>query len=280
MANEMAGKVVIVTGGARGLGQAMVELIVEEGGQVIIADLRDDEGEALARSLGGAVRFRRTDVSSRDDMQALIDFAVSEFGGLHAMVNNAGLTDNIFASLLDADFGVFETIMNVNVLGVMLGTQIAARRMAAHGGGAVVNIASIAGARPGFGFPVYRASKAAVMNFTQSAASELGKHLVRVNCVCPGNIPTEMGAFNNAPGEEDLQDRIRAAVRDARMEWQPLKRQGWPRDIAEAVLFLCGNRSAQITGQVISVDGGSAACDSRSQIDDILAARAAVEAAG
>ena len=100
MANEMAGKVVIVTGGARGLGQAMVELIVEEGGQVIIADLRDDEGEALARSLGGAVRFRRSDVSSRDDMQALIDFAVSEFGGLHAMVNNAGLTDNIFASLL------------------------------------------------------------------------------------------------------------------------------------------------------------------------------------
>jgi len=280
MAGEMAGKVAIVTGGARGLGEAMVELIAEEGGSVVIADLREDEGQALAARLGGAVHFRRTDVSSRDDVQALVDFAVAEFGGLHAMVNNAGLTDNMFGPLLDADFGVFETIMGVNVLGTMLGTQIAARHMAANGGGAVVNISSISGVRPGFGFPVYRASKAAVMNFTQSAASELGKHLVRVNCICPGNIPTEMGAFNNAPGQEDLQERIRAAVRDTRMNWQPLKRQGAPRDIAEAVAFLCGDRSRQITGQIISVDGGSAACDSRSQIEDIMAARAVVEAAG
>lgn len=280
MAGEMAGKVAIVTGGARGLGEAMVELIVEEGGSVVIADLREEEGRALAARLGGAVRFRRTDVSSRDEVQALVDFAVAEFGGLHAMVNNAGLTDNMFGSLLDADFGVFEKIMGVNVLGTMLGTQIAARHMAANGGGAVVNISSISGVRAGFGFPVYRASKAAVLNFTQSAASELGKHLVRVNCICPGNIPTEMGAFNNAPGQEDLQERIRTAVRDTRMNWQPLKRQGAPRDIAEAVVFLCGDRSRQVTGQIMSVDGGSADCDARSQIDDIMAARAAVEAAG
>ena len=280
MANEMAGKVAIVTGGARGLGQAMVELFVEEGGRVVIADLREDEGAGLASALGDAARFRRTDVSSRDDVQGLVDFAVSEFGALHAMVNNAGLTDNMAGPLLDADFGMFEKIMNVNVLGTMLGTQIAARHMAAHGGGSIINISSISGVRAGFGFPVYRASKAAVMNFTQSAASELGKHLVRVNCICPGNIPTEMGAFNNAPGQEELQDRIRSAVRDVRMGWQPLKRQGAPRDIAEAVMFLAGNRSAQVTGQIMSVDGGSAACDSRSQIEDIMTARAAVEAAG
>ena len=280
MAGEMAGKVAIVTGGARGLGEAMVDLIVEEGGSVVIADLREEEGQALAARLGGAVRFRRTDVSSRDEVQALVDFAFAEFGGLHAMVNNAGLTDNMFGSLLDADFGVFETIMGVNVLGTMLGTQIAARHMAANGGGAVVNISSISGVRAGFGFPVYRASKAAVLNFTRSAASELGKHLVRVNCICPGNIPTEMGAYNNAPGQEDLQERIRAAVRETRMKWQPLQRQGAPRDIAEAVVFLCGDRSRQVTGQILSVDGGSADCDSRSQIEEIMDARAGVEAAG
>jgi NAD(P)-dependent dehydrogenase (short-subunit alcohol dehydrogenase family) len=279
MANEMAGKVTVITGAARGLGAAIAELFIAEGGKVVIADLRDAEGEALAARLGPAARFRRCDVSEPADMAALVDFAVSEFGGLHAMVNNAGLTDSTFGPLLEADFGAFERIMAVNVKGTMLGTQLAARHMASHGGGAVINISSISGVRPGFGFFSYRASKAAVINFSQSAASELGAHLIRVNCICPGNIPTEMGTYAHTPGMSEAKAaRIGEAIRGARMDWQPLKRQGSPRDIAEAVLFLASDRSAQVTGQVLSVDGGSAATDSRSQIADIMAARTRAEA--
>ncbi len=279
MAAELAGKVAIITGAARGLGAAMAELFVAEGARVVVADLRDEEGGALAARLGTAARYRRCDVASREEMQALVDFAVAEFGGLHAMVNNAGLTDPGFGRLIDADFEGFERIMAVNVKGAMLGTQIAARHMAAHGGGAVVNISSISGVRPGFGFFSYRASKAAVINFSQSAASELGEHLVRVNCICPGNIPTEMGSYAHTPGMSEAKAaRIGEAIRDARMGWQPLKRQGTPRDIAEAALFLASDRAAQISGQVLSVDGGSAATDSRSQIEEIMAARARAEA--
>ena len=281
MAGELAGKVAIVTGGARGLGQGMVELFVEEGAKVVIADVREDEGQALVSSLGDAVRFKRTDVSQRSEMQALVDYAVSEFGGLHAMVNNAGLTDNAMSGLLDADFARFEEIMAVNIMGTMLGTQIAARHMAGQGGGSVINISSISGIHAGFGFFSYRASKAAVVNFTKTAAVELGTNLVRVNCICPGNIPTEMGSYSATPGmEDDKAIRIKEAIKEARMGWQPLKRQGSPRDIADGALYFASDRSAQVTGQVLAIDGGATAGDPKSQIADILAARARAEAEG
>ena len=276
MANELAGKVAIVTGGSRGLGRGMVELFLEEGARVVIADVLGDEGRALASDLGGEVRFHQTDVSSRDAVQALVDFTVAEFGGLHAIVNNAGLSDNAFGSLLDADFDAFERVMAVNVKGVMLGTQIAARHMARHGGGSVINVSSISGIQAGFGFFNYRASKAAVVNFTQCAAIELGRDLIRVNCICPGNIPTPMGTFA-AADEDGLQARIQAAVNDVRMGWQPLKRQGSPRDIAEAALFLAGDRSRQVSGQILSVDGAATAGMAKSLIAEIMDARAAVE---
>jgi len=277
MAGEFAGKVAIVTGGSRGLGRGMVELFVEEGGQVVIADLLEDEGRELAQNLGDAVRFRRTDVSSRDDVQGLVDHAVAEFGRLDAICNNAGLSDEAYGPLLEADFTKFERVMSVNVLGVMLGTQIAARHMAKNGGGSVINVSSISGIQPGFGFFNYRASKAAVVNFTQTAAIELGVHLVRVNCICPGNIPTPMGTYA-ASDDDEKAKRIQEAVADVRMGWQPLKRQGSPRDIAEAALFLASDRSRQVSGQILSVDGAATAGMAKSLIAEIMEARAGVEA--
>ena len=277
MANELAGKVAIITGGARGLGQGMAELFIEEGAQVVIADLRDEEGEALATALGSNARYRRCDVSKREEVQSLVDYTVSEFGGLHALCNNAGLSDNLFGPLLDADFGMFEKIMAVNVMGVMLGTQIAARHMAKNGGGSVINTSSISGIQPGFGFFTYRASKAAVVNFTKSAAIELGPNLIRVNCICPGNIPSEMGAYAHAD-DPDRARRIREAIADVRMGYQPLKRQGSPRDIAEAALWFASDRSAQVTAQIMAVDAGATAGSPFSQIADIMAARTRVEA--
>jgi NAD(P)-dependent dehydrogenase (short-subunit alcohol dehydrogenase family) len=279
MSAEMAGKVAIVTGAARGLGRGIAELFVAEGGKVVIADLRDEEGEALAQGLGDAARYMRADVSDRDAMQALVDFTVREFGRLNVMVNNAGVTENFFGRLLDAEFAGFERLMQINVLGAMLGTQIAARQMAKSGGGSIVNISSIGGVRPGFGFFTYRTAKAGVSFFTKSAALELAEHNIRVNCICPGNVPTEMGTFATAPGEDtEKQRRIAEAVADVRMGWQPLKRQASPRDIAEAALWFGGNRSLQVTGQVLSVDGGATLGDTTSQIGEIMTARADVEA--
>jgi NAD(P)-dependent dehydrogenase (short-subunit alcohol dehydrogenase family) len=278
MANELAGKVAVVTGGSRGLGRGMVELFVEEGARVVIADLLEYEGRELALALGeDAVRFRRTDVSSRDDMQGLVDFAVSEFGGLDAICNNAGLSDNAYGSLLEADFDAFDRVMSVNVKGVMLGTQIAARHMAKNGGGSVINVSSISGIQPGFGFFNYRASKAAVVNFTQTAAIELGVNLIRVNCICPGNIPTPMGTYA-ASDDDEKAKRIQEAVAEVRMGWQPLKRQGSPRDIAEAALFFASDRSRQVSGQVLSVDGAATAGMAKSLIAEIMEARGRAEA--
>jgi NAD(P)-dependent dehydrogenase (short-subunit alcohol dehydrogenase family) len=141
----------------------------------------------------------------------------------------------------------------------------------------VINLSSISGIQPGFGFFNYRASKAAVVNFTQTAAIELGVHLVRVNCICPGNIPTPMGTYA-ASDDEDMARRIQEAVAEVRMGWQPLKRQGSPRDIAEAALFLASDRSRQVSGQILSVDGAATAGMAKSLIAEIMEARARVEA--
>jgi NAD(P)-dependent dehydrogenase (short-subunit alcohol dehydrogenase family) len=272
---ELSGKVAIITGGANGIGRGTVELFVEEGAHVVIADVDEARGTELAARLEPNVRFKRADVSKRDEVQALVDFAVAEFGGLHVMFNNAGVSDLSYGRLLDEQFTQFERVMNVDVLGVMLGTQIAARHMAQNGGGSIINTSSIAGIKSGHGFPIYRAAKAGVVNFTRSAAIELGEYLVRVNCICPGNIPTDMGTYAApAPGmtQADL-GRVQSAIRGVRMARQPLKRQGQPNDIAQAALFLACDRSQQITGQVLSVDGGATAGDARSQIQEILQAR-------
>jgi NAD(P)-dependent dehydrogenase (short-subunit alcohol dehydrogenase family) len=276
MSEELAGKVAIVTGGANGIGRATVELFVKEGAKVVIADVDEKGGNALATTLGGAARFKRADVSKRDDVQALIDFAVAEFGGLHVMFNNAGISDNFFGRLMDDDFASFDRVMNIDVLGVFLGTQLAARHMSKNGGGSIINTSSIAGLNPGHGFSIYRAAKAGVINFTKSAAIDLGEYLIRVNCICPGNIPTHMGTYARPePGMTQADaDRLHKAVYDVRMTRQPLKRQGWPIDIANTALFLGSDRSWQMTGQVLAVDSGATAGDARNQIQEILDARA------
>ncbi len=276
MSAELSGKVAIVTGGANGIGLATTELFIAEGAKVVIADVDGKGGSRLADKLGEAARFRQTDVSKHEDVQALIDYAVAQFGGLHIMLNNAGVSDLCYGRLMDADLAPFERVMSINVLGVMLGTQIAARHMAKHRGGSIINTASISGLNGGHGFFIYRASKAGVINFTRAAAIDLGEHLIRVNCICPGNIPTDMGTYAlPEPGMTQADaDRIQTAIRAVRLARQPLKRQGWPSDIAQTALFLASDRSQQVTGQVLSIDGGATAGDSHSLIQEILEARA------
>jgi NAD(P)-dependent dehydrogenase (short-subunit alcohol dehydrogenase family) len=241
---ELVGKVAIVTGGASGLGRATAERFAAEGASVVIADVAEDGGAAVAAELGPSVVAIRTDVASADDVQAAVDLAVSRFGGLHVMVNNAGVGGSP-ARFLDDDFRDFERVMGVNLFGVMIGTQRAARHMAEHGGGAIVNTTSIGGMNAGSGVMAYRASKAAVIHLTRSTAIELAAHNVRVNCVAPAHIPTAMNARFD-------QSKIVRAM-------QPLQREGSPRDVAEAMLYLASDRAAQITGIVLPVDGGTTA---------------------
>jgi NAD(P)-dependent dehydrogenase (short-subunit alcohol dehydrogenase family) len=275
MANELAGKVAIVTGGARGIGRASVELFVEEGAKVVIADLHDDEGEALAKELGSAVRYKRTDISKRDEVQALVDFAVAQFGGLHIMFNNAGIGDTRLP-FLEEEFADFQRVIDVNLRGVMLGSQIAARQMVKQGGGgSIINTSSIAATDPvPHGF-VYGATKAAVNNFTRSIAIALGPQLIRCNAILPGNIPTSIGLYN-APGATPEQiKQLEINVKAVRMAHQPLKRQGAGRDIAQAALFLGSDRSAYITGQIIAADAGATAGNVSNIGAELAAARTA-----
>src|SRR5262245_48426886 len=181
---ELAGKVAIVTGGASGLGRGIVERFVEEGASVVIADVDADAGKALAAELAPAAAFQRTDVAEADEVQAAVDYAVEQLGGLHIMCNNAGAGGQLLPFLVD-DFDDFQRVMAVNILGVMLGTQRAARHMAEHGGGVVINTTSIGGINAGAGVTAYRATKAAVIHLTRSNAVELARHNVRVNCVAP-----------------------------------------------------------------------------------------------
>jgi len=168
---------------------------------------------------------------------------VDTFGGLDVMFNNAGISSS-FRRFLRDDLRDFERVMSVNLNGVIVGTQRAGRHMAAHGGGSIINTSSIGGLIGG-GPPIaYRTSKAAIAQFSRLVSIDLADYGIRVNCVAPGHIPTGITSYDLGPTIESD---------------QPLQRRGMPRDVAEAVLFLAGDRSAQITGIVVPVDGGTVA---------------------
>ena len=259
MARELSEKVAVVTGGAAGLGRATVERLLEDGARVVIADLDPDLGETLANGYGPDVRFRRTDVADAEQVRGLVDFAVKEFGGLHLMVNNAGVSGAMHQHFLDEDFTDFQHVLSVNLLGVMVGTQAAARHMAANGGGSIVNVSSVGGIQAGASVPTYRASKAAVIHFTKGVAVDLAEYGIRVNCVAPGGIPTQLLASATAAGQEGDAEEMTRRIRAHMAAVQPLERVGTPRDVAEAVAYLGGDRSLHTTGTVLTIDGGTTA---------------------
>ena len=258
VANELDGKVAIVTGAASGIGRGLAERFVAEGAQVVIADVETDRGEALAESLGVNAAFRRTDVSDPEQVGALVSGAVEKFGGLHVMVNNAGISSPL-RKLLDDDLADFHRVMGVNVLGVMAGTRDAARHMTEHGGGSIINITSIGGIQAGGGVMIYRASKAAVIQFTKAAAIELAYHEIRVNAIAPGSIPTPILGKSAAGMNPEQLKEFEARIRQGMREDRPLKREGTPDDVAEAALYFATDRSRYVTGTVLPVDGGTVA---------------------
>lgn len=259
MSDELAGKVTVVTGGASGLGEGLVRRFAAEGAKVMIGDVDEDRGKALADELGERARFLVTDVGDVEQVGRLVSTAVDTFGGLAVMVNNAGVSGRMHRRFLDDDLADFHKVMGVNVLGVMAGTRDAARYMAEHGGGSILNLTSIGGIQAGGGVMTYRASKAAVIQFTKSAAIELAHYEIRVNAIAPGNIRTAIVAKSAAPDERERIEEFEAGIRAQMRNDRPLKREGTVEDVAEAAVYFATDRSRYVTGTVLPIDGGTVA---------------------
>ena len=242
-AQELAGKNAIVTGGAGGIGRATAKLLVAEGAKVVIADIDADRGKDVASNIGESAAFKETDVSDEDQVQELVDYAVDRFGGLDIMFNNAGIGSPLKRFLPD-DLTDFSRIISVNLFGVIAGTQRAARHMKDHGGGVIINNASIAAVNAGAGMISYRASKAAVAHATKCMAIDLAPYNIRVNCLTPAHIRTGITTYDMGPVLRYM---------------QPLERHAQPEDVANAVVFLSSDRAAQVTGVVFPIDGGTTA---------------------
>ena len=238
---RLEGKVALITGGARGQGAAEARLFAAEGAKVLITDVLDDEGTALAEELGDAVRYRHHDVTSAEDWSAAVDEATSAFGKLDVLVNNAGI--HSITRLEDETLERFRRIIEVNLYGTFLGIQAALPAMRAAGGGSIVNISSLAGMKGIPGHAAYGASKWGVRGLTKTAAAELGHDGIRVNSVHPGAIKTAM-----------LPD---APEGDARFAGLPLGRPGEAEEVANLVLFLASDESSYITATEHVIDGGS-----------------------
>ena len=253
------GKVAIVTGGASGLGEGLVRRFAAEGAKVLIGDIDREAGAALAAEIGADAMFVEADVSDIDQVGRLVSTAVEQFGGLQVMVNNAGVSGTMHRRFLDDDLADFHQVMAINVQAVMAGTRDAARHMSTNGGGSIINLTSIGGIQAGGGVMTYRASKAAVIQFTKSAAIELAHYEIRVNAIAPGNIRTAIVRKSAAGEDLEKLEQFEAKIRQQMRDDRPLKREGTLEDVAEAALYFATDRSRYVTGTVLPVDGGTVA---------------------
>jgi 3alpha(or 20beta)-hydroxysteroid dehydrogenase len=237
---RLDGKVGLISGGSRGIGAAIAERMLEEGARVIVGDVLDQEGAELAARLGGDCRFVHLDVTSPTDWQRAVDAAVTEFGSLSVLVNNAGIVN--FGRIDEYSHEEWARIIDVNLTGVFNGIKAAARSLALSGTASIINISSIAGIRGYESLSGYTASKWGVRGLTKSAALDLGGSGTRVNSVHPGVIETPMTA-----GMTFDTDHV------------PLHRIGQPRDVADLVVYLASDESTFVTGAEFVVDGGDTA---------------------
>ena len=243
-------KVAIISGGAHGMGAVEARLFAREGAKVVIADIRDDDGQRLEAEIneaGGESLFVHTDVTSEAAWAGLVADTVARFGRLDILVNNAGISSR---SVPDEDsLEAWARIMDINSTGVFLGTKHAVRQMRQNGGGSIVNISSIAGLVGMLsGHPAYNASKGAVRIFTKAMAVRCGVDNIRVNSVHPGYMPPMMSSIPD--GE------VRAGRSTMVAEQVPLGREGRQEEVANAVLFLASDEASYITGAELVVDGG------------------------
>ena len=230
-------KVALITGGARGMGAADARMLVKEGAKVVIGDILDDEGRALADELGDSARYIHLDVSNADDWTTAVELALSSFGKLNVLVNNAGIVQ--LGPLKTLDVARWQKVLDVNLTGPMLGTKAVIGPMIEAGGGSIINVSSIEGLRGAAYVHSYVASKWGLRGLTKSCALELASSNIRVNSIHPGFIRTPMT-------EHLPEDMVQT----------PLGRPGTPDEVATFVVFLASDESSFSTGSEFVVDGG------------------------
>jgi NAD(P)-dependent dehydrogenase (short-subunit alcohol dehydrogenase family) len=245
-------KVAVITGGASGIGEASVRLFAAEGAEVVVADVQDERGGRLASELGA--EYVHADVTREEDVEAAVSHAVDVYGRLDCMFNNAGIAGAV-GPIESVTVEAFDRTVAVLLRGVFLGVKHAAPVMRAQGGGSIINTASVAAIRTGYGNHVYSAAKAGVVQLTRSVAMELGEDNVRVNCVLPGFIPTPMIARARGVPLGEADGKL-GVITEAFREAQPIRRPGHPDDIAKAALWLASDDSSFVNGHALVVDGG------------------------
>ena len=248
---RLDGKVALISGGARGQGATEGRMMAQEGAKVVLGDILDEQGravEAEIRAAGGTATYVHLNVTSEADWQSAVQTAENAYGGLHVLVNNAGIL--MRATIEETTEDDFDRIMAVNVKGVFLGTKHAIPAMRRAGGGSIINISSVAGlvGSPGE-TAAYSATKGGVRLFTKSTAIQHASDNIRCNSVHPGPISTDM-----------IKDMLEDPEQwEQRMRRLPLKRPGRPEDIAYGVIYLASDESSYVTGAELVIDGGTTA---------------------
>jgi NAD(P)-dependent dehydrogenase (short-subunit alcohol dehydrogenase family) len=250
---RLTDQVAVVTGGARGIGAGIVRRFVSEGARVVFSDLLDDKGKHLEKELGENAAFCRADSMSPSDIEALMAFVVTRFGGLDCIVNNAGAGGE-GGPIVETSVEGFDRSITLLLRGPFLGIKYGVPRM--QSGGSIINIASVAGLTGGYGPHAYTAAKFGVIGLTKSVALELAERGIRINAICPGGIATAIFA----PVAWEVTQEVIERTPDIVEPWLagnlPLGRAGFPADIANAALWLASSESSFITGHALVVDGG------------------------
>jgi NAD(P)-dependent dehydrogenase (short-subunit alcohol dehydrogenase family) len=242
-------KVAVITGAANGIGRAIAIRFAAEGARIVVSDLDTAHGEALVDTIitaGGHAVYVRADVSIDQDIHMLVRRALDIYGGVHIMVNNAGI-EGPNVAIGDYDMAEFDRVIDVNLRGVFLGMQAAVKHMATGGGGVILNMSSVAGLKGFATLAPYTASKHAVVGLTKAAALEYATQHIRINAICPGAVVTDMihRITKNDPATEAAYAKL-----------QPIGRMGTPEEIAAVALFLCSDASSFLTGVALPADGG------------------------
>ncbi|HJN94020.1 MAG TPA: glucose 1-dehydrogenase [Dehalococcoidia bacterium] len=277
MVDRLDGKVAIITGGASGMGEATTKLFVEEGARVVIGDVQDDKANALAGALGEACVAVHTDVTSGEDLQALVRTAIDRYGKLDIMYNNAGggRRDTptggqaLGGKILEMSEQSWHDTVELNLTSVWLGMKHALPYLIENGGGSIISTASVSAFLGMVGQSAYGAAKGGVVQLTRVAAIEYAENNIRVNCICPGGTLTPL--LYDFPGRVD--PRSREEVEQSLTHLQPIQRPGVPEDIAKAALWLASDDSSFVTGDYIIVDGGWVASARTPAAGPVLGAR-------